>query len=314
MTEQRTEEIRARAVLMARRLVHAGQDNEVERKAIKLTLQREGLTDEEGNLFFDVYSKEALAARAAAAREDADWRSTGISIAAALSEEGELQVRDWRRPSVETAAKVRAALAAAEDWPRLTARRQAEVDALVVDAAIGELRYRAARRSLWDDLGTRIAESGDHGEADRAALAAAALAAGHAVAELLPTIRKQVRDLLSLLASDPRHVEVYSMRSSLQYRSCMRRRSSERKAALLAADALCRVARAAAYGDLATHVPAAWDLAGKALAAAYDGPALAERLEGLRRGVLAALPDSYRADLGVTAEECQLRSTAQAAA
>lgn len=309
MTEQREAEIRARAVLIARRHVHADQATQQEREAVKAVLRSEGLDEGEAVFFWSVYDAEEQDTRKALSMDDQDWRWRGENIALFLLGEDGLTVRDVRRPSVETAAKIRVALAANPDWQRLPARRKAEVDALAVDGAFDRLKTRCAGTPLWRDLGAVLATEADRGEAQRGPLVRAAQVAGRAVLELGSQPWNGATAAVENVFSGR---SLFQLRYQLRYQSPLIKKTSEYKAAMAAADALCHMLRAAEDGDLAVQVPAAWASAHRAITEAYDGPGRATRLNALRLGILAELPEALRDALGISPDiECELRARAE---
>lgn len=303
--DTRTEEIRARAVQMARRHGHSGEASDKDMKAASLVLEKEGLNDEEIDSFWAFYKEEYGAVRSAVVLTDKAWQDDARRIVIDLIGNG-LTVRDLRRPSVATAEKLRGVLFEDGDYQRLPGRRQVEVSALVVDAALAWMKERNAKVTLWQDLRTVLGSIEDRGEGDRQALVAAAKVCGRAVLALLGPSSLGETTVRALDTHTSR--ELFSLRMQLRYKAQVIG-SDEKRAAEAAADALCHMLRAADDGDLAVHVPGAWSSAHDAIAAAYDGLALSRRRAELQLQVLAALPESLRHALGVSDEtECQLRS------
>lgn len=313
MSEGQKQDICARAVALARRHVHLGLLNDLERGAAELVLQREGLTAAERARFWSEFDNEAGHVDRALATDDASWRHYAEQRIRFEIEEDRIGRADVRTPGETTLEKIRELLYGLDAWPRLPARRQTQVDALWVDAAMATLREIAAKRPLWVDLRLLLKESDDSGWGSFESLRRAALAAGRAVAVLLPTSQTStVLPLLREVSADKPDVDrLYSYRVGLRYRDVLRRGSAERRAARLAEDTLVHVAQAAGGGDLVEHVPAAWEAAHAALVAAFDGAALAERRQALRHAVLAALPAWMWAELGLSEDERRLLNEAQ---
>ncbi len=296
MSEQRNDEIRARAVQMARRHVHAGQATEQERKAAQAVLHSEGLTNDEAAVFWSAYDAEERETKRAMQLADDDWRMCGERTAEWMLDEGRLGVRDKRAPGPSTAEKISTALHEGESWPRLPLRRQVEVEALALDAAVAYLWGRAKVSPLWTDLGRLIRESDDGGEVDRRELVRAARVAGAAVLELGNPSWSTAAAALKDVGSDK---PLFGHRIQLQYEMPVRAGTPERAAAEFAADALCAMLRAAEDGDLSVQVPAAWEKADKAIRIAFDGYAQSRRINSLRLNILATLPEHYLDGLGI---------------